>query len=345
MDDIVCFGANVNPLGLSANVKKQLADNLDIISTYPDRNYTTLKKAISNYCGVDPENVIVGNGSTELISLLIQTKKPKKALELAPTYSEYSRELNLVGCTESLYNLRYEDNFTLSLEDFEKTISEGYDLVIICNPNNPTSSALTVSEMDKIAETCKKYHAFLMVDETYVEFTEKISDYSAMSLIQKHDNLMILRGVSKFYAAPGLRFGYGATSNKEFLKELSEKQNPWSLNHLAAFAGERMLQDSDYICATRSLILGERKRIMEELKKIPGIKPYPAYANFILNQITKGGISSSDVFEAMIKEGLMIRDCSTFESLEGEFFRFCIMNPKDNDRLLNALRNYFENTK
>ena len=107
---------------------------------------------------------------------------------------------------------------------------------------------------------------------------------------------------------------------------------------VGAFAGEKMLLDHDYFRRTRELILGERDRMETELKKLPIFKVYPAYANFILLKIQKEGLTSADVFEACIKKGLMIRDCSSFQCLDGEFVRFCIMMPEDNTRLLDVLK-------
>ena len=159
----------------------------------------------------------------------------------------------------------------------------------------------------------------------------------AVSLTREFTNLMILRGVSKFYAAPGMRLGYGITGNLEFLKKMKEKQVPWSLNSLGALAGELMLQDKAYIRQTRDLILSERTRLLKALENIPTYKTYPAYANFLLLKIQKPGLTSRDVFDACIRQGLMIRDCSSFECLDGEYIRFCIMHPQDNTRLLHIL--------
>lgn len=135
-----------------------------------------------------------------------------------------------------------------------------------------------------------------------------------------------------------MRLGYGITGNMDFLSKMREKQTPWSLNSIGAFAGEIMLQDEEYIRNTRELILSERVRIISELKKVPTYKVYPAYANFILLRIRKEGLTSYDVFEACIRQGLMIRDCSSFQCLDGEFIRFCIMMPKDNSRLIDVLK-------
>jgi len=335
--NIIKFGANVNPLGLSENVKQQLASRLDILSSYPDRDYTTLRNTISEYCNVPAEFILPGNGSSELIALLIQERNPKHTLILGPTYSEYSRELSFSGSTQEYYHLREEDNFVLNVDDLCQTLEGNYDFLIICNPNNPTSSSITREDLQKLLTFCAEKNIFVMIDETYVEFAPDISEITAVTLTKEFTNLMVLRGVSKFYAAPGMRLGYGITGNLDFLKKMKEKQVPWSLNSLGALAGELMLQDKDYIHRTRELILSERTRLLQALVEIPTYKTYPAYANFILLKIQKPVLTSYDVFDACIRQGLMIRDCSSFECLDGEYIRFCIMNLEDNTRLLNIL--------
>ena len=337
-DSIISFGANVNPLGLSRKVKAALSRHLDIISTYPDREYTSLRCAIGEYCQVSPAHVMVGNGSTELISLLIEQRRPKKTLILGPTYSEYARELSFSDSTQDYYHLNPDTGFCLNISDFLERLEAGYDLLIICNPNNPTSSVIGTSDMRSILSVCQKAGTFVMIDETYVEFAPDISSVSAMSLIEEFDNFMVLRGVSKFFAAPGLRLGYGVTSSHSFLARVKEHQIPWSLNSIAAFAGELMLQDTNYIEETRSLITTERTRMLEELHKISGITVYDAAANFILIRIRKPGMTAFDLFEACIKQGMMIRDCSSFQFLEGEYVRFCVMGREENSRLIEGIR-------
>lgn len=336
-EDIIPFAGNVNPLGISPLLKKSMASHIESISEYPDRDYKELRSTLALYCNVPIEHIIVGNGATEMISLTMQLLRPKHALLLSPTYSEYTREIDLVGGHVEEYFLREDLDFKLDLNDLISKLTDDIDLLAICNPNNPTSSALNTEEITKILTHCKLHDIFVMIDETYVEFAPDIEAVSAVSLIPKYDNFMIIRGVSKFYAAPGLRFGYGMTSNEAFLKDLLLYQNPWSLNSIAAYAGERMFSDTDYYKKTRELICSERTYMFDELKKNPNFKPYKAYANFILVEILKEGVTSFDVFEKAIKNRLMIRDCSSFESLAGEFFRFCIMNPADNRRLLDVL--------
>lgn len=336
-ETIVRFGANVNPLDLSDSVRSSLSEHLDIITSYPDRDYRSLRQVIAAYCGTDMEYVVTGNGSTELISLLISQRKARHALVIGPTYSEYARELSLTGGRISHYYLDETQDFRLDMDDLKNTLTDDVDFLILCNPNNPTSSALTLDELRALAALCRERNIFIMVDETYVEFAPSVEAISGIPLVCEFDNLMIIRGVSKFFAAPGLRLGYGVTSNRQFLAELKKHQNPWSLNSIGAFAGELMLKDTEYIRRTRELILSERSRCLAVLKDFPYVKTYPSYGNFILLKLLKEGLTSFDVFEHAVRQGMMIRDCSSFEGLPGEYVRFCIMNPEDNTRLLRCL--------
>ena len=207
-EEIVSFSANVNPLGISFRLREELSSHIDAITTYPDREYTSLRKCIAAYCGTEYENVIVGNGSTELISLFIQIEHPKKALVIGPTYSEYEREIALGGGTTLYYPLKESDNFKLNVEDFLTHLNESIDLLVICNPNNPTSSSIRRGEMRHILDACKQHDIYVMVDETYVEFADDMEEISAVPLTNYYNNIVILRGTSKFFAAPGLRLGY-----------------------------------------------------------------------------------------------------------------------------------------
>ena len=337
-ENIVKFGANVNPLGLSEKVQDAMASHVDIFSSYPDRDYVSLRKTISQYCDIPMEYILPGNGSSELIALLIQERAPKKTLILGPTYSEYSRELTFSGSSQEYYHLQEDRDFLLDVEDLFHTLEKGYDFLILCNPNNPTSSAICQDDMRKLLTFCAEKDIFVMIDETYVEFAPDITSITAVPLTKEYTNLMVLRGVSKFFAAPGMRLGYGITSNMDFLSRMKEKQTPWSLNSLGAYAGELMLKDTEYIQKTRDLILSERDRMYSELKTISEYKIFPGYGNFLLLKILKPGLTSFDVFEACIKENLMIRDCSSFQCLDGEFVRFCIMMPKDNSHLISVLK-------
>lgn len=336
-EDITSFSANVNPLGISPKLRAGLAEKIDAITGYPDREYTSLRKCIAAYIGGDPKQIAVGNGSTELISLFIQITHPKKAMILGPTYSEYEREIALGGGSSEYFRLEEENEFCLNLENLKKELTSDFDLLVICNPNNPTSTAISLTDMRKILDICKQRSILCMVDETYVEFAEASEQITAVSLAGYYNNLIILRGISKFFAAPGLRLGYAVCGNAGLLTKLDQRKNPWTINTLAAIAGEIMFTDYDYINKTKALIKQERNRICGSLSSCHNIKFYPPAANFILVKILKNGITSGDVFDAAIRKGFMIRDCSTFPFLDQKFIRFCFMSPEKNTMLLNLL--------
>ncbi|MDD6195202.1 MAG: pyridoxal phosphate-dependent class II aminotransferase [Lachnospiraceae bacterium] len=334
---IISFSANVNPLGISPNLKEELSTHIDCITTYPDREYTALRKCMAEYVGTEPENIIVGNGSTELISLFIQIEHPKKAIILGPTYSEYEREIALGGGTTLYYPLKEENSFRLDTDHFTSKLDDSLDLLILCNPNNPTSSCISLEDMRKILDVCKEHDIYVMVDETYIEFVNDVAHTSAVPLTSYYNNIIILRGTSKFFAAPGLRLGYAITGNEDLLRNMNQRKNPWTINSLAVIAGELMFRDKDYIAATRELILGERKRMYDLFAASERFRPYKPTANFMLLRIMDDDLTSGDLFDRAIREGMMIRDCSTFPFLNDKFIRFCFMKPEDNDRLAECL--------
>lgn len=338
-EEIKAFGANVNPLGISPKMRAGLAEHIDAITSYPDPDYVELREHIASYAGCQAEQIIVGNGCTELISLFIQVNEPQKALIVSPTYSEYEREVILSGGCIRHYSLKESEDFRLNVEDFCKNLTGNLDLCIFCNPNNPTSTAAGPEDMRAILRCCQEHHIFVLIDETYAEFAPAGESVSCVGLLNEFDNFAILRGISKFFAAPGLRLGYAMTGNLYLLTEIRERKNPWTINSLAEIAGKLMFTDQDYITRTRELISSERDRIYQELQSWKGVKVYRPYANFILVRILKEGITSYDVFLHAIRQGLMIRDCSTFPGMEDEtYFRFCFLMPEDNTRLLNCLK-------
>ena len=335
-EDIISFSANVNPLGISGKLRSSLGASLDAITTYPDRDYKALKTCMAEYAGTVPENIIVGNGSTELISLVISICKPRKALILGPTYSEYEREISLAGGSTLYYPLQEENDFKMNVKEFCSTLNDSIDMLVLCNPNNPTSTAVSRGDMRKILDTCLKYGIFVMIDETYVEFTHEEDKISSVPLTNYYTNLIILRGTSKFFSAPGLRLGYAITGSRDLVRSISARQNPWSISSLAEIAGRLMFRDEEYIRKTRDLIFSERSRLYELLSGWDPVKVYRPAANFMLVKILREDVDADMLFDHCIRKGLMIRNCSTFPFLDASYIRFCFMKPEQNDMLIEA---------
>ena len=191
--------------------------------------------------------------------------------------------------------------------------------------------------MRHILDACKQHDIYVMVDETYVEFADDMEEISAVSLTNYYNNIIILRGTSKFFAAPGLRLGYAITGNMDLIRQVNTRKNPWTINTLAEIAGRLMFSDVEYIEKTRNLISGEKKRILNILDRWENVKYYDPQANFILIHLLKPGIDASYVFDYCIRKGLMIRNCSSFPFLDNSYIRFCIMKPEQNAQLLGTL--------
>ena len=336
-DEIIDFSGNINPLGVSEKIKDILKNNLNIIQTYPDKDYFLLKKSISSYIKFNFENIIVGNGATELISLFLKIILPKKSLIISPSYSEYEKELKKLNSEISYFQLKEEDDFILNTENFIKSIGEN-EIVILCNPNNPTGTAVDINDLEKIAKYCKEKNTFLMIDETYAEFTNFKDNISAISLAEKFDNIFIIRGTSKFFSIPGARLGYGICSSKNILEKINREKDPWSVNSFANLIGINIFKDLEFIENTQNLIFNERENFFKELSNINNLKFYKSKSNFILCKILNEK-NSDYVFEKLIKEKILIRNAKNFEFLNDKFFRFCILKKEDNMLLLNNLKN------
>lgn len=337
-NEISDFSGNINPLGFPKSAAKKLAENISIVSTYPDKNYTALRNSISSYTGANPDNIVVGNGSTELISTFIKSVNAKKTIIMGPAYSEYENAVKTIGSQYEYFELREDEGFILNIDRLLTILDDSIGLFIVCNPNNPTGTAITVDNMERILSHCKIHDISVMVDETYIEFSDEIDNICSIPLVKKYNNLFVIRGISKFFAAPGLRLGYGMTSSSKFHSLLAENQDPWSVNILASYAGEIIFTDNEFISKTKNLISGERKKMFEELRKWTNLKVYTSSSNFILAKLISDKITSHDIFEHMVRKKMVIRDASNFTFLNDSYLRFCILTPEENDRLLNELK-------
>lgn len=341
-EDFMDFSSNINPFGASKLAKEYIVNNIDKVSIYPDCEYLQLKTSISNYCNCSINNILLGSGATELISSFIETIKPKKSLLLSPAYSEYEKELSKVKCNITKYFSKKEYDFSINIDNLIETINkDNYELIVICNPNNPTGFTFTKSEIEKILNNTK---AFIMVDETYIEFTN-MSIYSSTSLVDIYQNLFIIRGTSKFFSTPGIRLGYGLISNNKIKNEMSSHLNLWNINIFASMMGEVMFNDSKFIENTYSLMIKERDYLINELNKFDDLKIYNSQGNFILCEIKSKSIIAKDVREKLLPKRIIIRDCASFDGLDEYFFRVCILKHEENKLLIDNLKKIFKYNK
>lgn len=336
-ENIIDFSGNLNPLGVPNSIKKILKDNIDIIGFYPDPDYISVKNAISKYVNLDSSYVTLGNGATELISKTIRFLAPKKALTINPTYSEYEKEINFIGGTLDFVDLKEENDFNIDINNLIEKFQDDYNLLVLCNPNNPTSSVLTCNEIKQILDAAVVTNTFVIVDETYVEFCENLEQITCTRLINEYNNLFIIRGISKFFGTPGLRLGYGLTSNSKLLEQLNIETDPWSINIFASIVGENVFKDIEYIHNSRELMKSETEYLYHELRNFNSLKVYRPNTNFILCKIKNKPITGTFISEQLIKNSILIRDTKNVKGLGDSYFRVCILSHEHNKLLIELL--------
>jgi threonine-phosphate decarboxylase len=350
------FSSNINPLGPSRKAIEAAKNSLWKCAYYPDSNTRELKKALSEYLGVSAlpsnkllgkpvpfcredgvhasflskwaialtkENIIVGNGSTELIKNFCEAfiNKGEKVLIPQPTYSDYEVYARLYGAKIAFV----PDKKIIS------TIDSKTRAIFVCNPNNPTGRTI---EIEEIIEKAHHYSALVFLDEAYTEFTDQ---ESFCSRIEDFENLFVLRSLTKFFALPGLRMGYGV-GNKKIIECLEKLRLPWNLNTLAQVAAIESIKDGEYIRESKKFMKKERNFLYKELSKIQKLKVFPSEANFFLIDLRKAGIKALTAKKKLIEKGMLIRDCRSFRGLNEYFIRVCVRNRKENARLIKELK-------
>ena len=350
MKEILDYSSNINPYGLPKKFEKAVIENLSVLEKYPDPDYVELREEIAKTNKVELKNIIVGNGATEIIFLYMKVLKAKKILIVSPTFGEYERAMKatLDDIQVDYFKLEEAENFVLNIEKIKTELQKKYDLLVICNPNNPTGQFLSIKELEKILEKCTEVGTKLFVDEAFVEFVEDWGEKSIIKTGKNKKNLFVLRAFTKFFAIPGLRLGYGICFDDEFMTKMLEKKEPWSVNNIAELAGKILLQDREYIEKTNNWIKIEKKYMYENLKEIEGLKTYKTEINFILVKIKNEylyKVNAQILREKMLEKGILIRDASNFVYLNDNYFRLAVKDRKNNVRVLEALKEIFENIK
>lgn len=333
LTDIADFSASINPLGMSSMARKSLICSLDSLLHYPDSSHHDLKHALAHYHAIPSSSIVIANGSTEIIYHLPAMLPGRKALIVSPSFSEYVRALNQHHWESEHFILSPENNFAIDLNALEHALSQGIDVLYLCNPGNPNGTLYPLILIEKIYSLCIACGTFLVLDEAFMDFCEEAS---AKHIIVKGDNGMVLRSMTKFYAIPGLRLGY-ALASQNLVERLDSMGGPWSVNTLALEAGVASLKDQDYHTRTLDYIRQERRMLFEQLSAFKQFKVYPSNTNFLLVEITDK-MSSMELKERLIHHHILIRDCSTFMGLSGRFFRIAINSTEQNQYLLDSLR-------
>lgn len=338
--NMIDFSANINPLGMPEWIKEAAKKGIDLSYTYPDIECTALRKRISEKFGVSYEEIICGNGAADLIFSIVRAVLPKKALVLAPTFAEYEQALESVGCEVHHYHLKEEENFLLGQEyitKFKLKVSQGilYDMIFLCNPNNPTGQTIEYDLLDSIVTECKKVDCMVVLDECFVDFLERPKKYSMIEKIMEFPNLFILKAFTKMYAMAGLRLGYGLTSDVSLIEKMHTMSQPWNVSIPAQMAGVAALEKVGFEEETREYIRNEKAYILGVLKRYVK-KIYGTSSNYIFFQ------DEVELYDRLKKRGILIRDCSNYHNLKKGFYRIAIRTREENNALLEALKSVKE---
>jgi len=328
--NVIDFSSNVNPLGCHPGVKRYLKKQLGLISEYPDPNSTGLRANLAWFTGVPKKQIVVGNGATEIIYNFCKTFLNKKTHVLIPipTFSEYEVSAKLCESKISFFKTM---NLTKNLQKFIMKIPRN-GCVFICNPNNPTGVLIQKNEMIKIITAAKKKSAIVFVDETFIELVPG-NDESVIKQIKKFENLFILRSLTKSFGLAGIRIGYGVGS-PQIVEPLQKIKIPWNVSNIAQGAASAAICYHPFLDKTRKLIKREKNFISSNLAKSKKLACYNSATNFLL---VKTKIKSKLLQKKLLKQRVLIRDCSTFRGLNQNYVRIAVKTRKENIKLLKAL--------
>ena len=328
--DICDFSANINPLGPPDWLRPVISRAVDSVVNYPDPYCKKLVKAIANHYNIAEEEILVANGSAEIISAIPQALGLTRAVIPVPAYSDYEAACELAGMSIEKLDMTTSENLTLDLDVLENSI-KGRELVFIANPNNPTGLSLDVN---KLREFIKKHNdTVFAIDEAFIDFLK-----DGQSLISgRLANVIVLRSMTKFYAIAGIRLGF-AVGSEELIGQIRKYITPWSVNAFAQQVGIRAIQDKQYAAKTVEIVTLNRQWLYEELSKINGLYVYPGQANFLLVKIANAQINAKLLATRLLEtDAIAIRVCDNFDGLDENYFRVAVKSQDDNQRLVEAI--------
>ena len=306
----------------------------NLIRFYPDPNPIEFKAEIAKYVGqgVDEENIILGNGSIELIYTITEIlPRGFKALIPVPSFSEYEKAALRVGGEPVFVQL--PEDFALETEKIKKAVTGDTRVMCVCNPHSPSGTLYSKESLLDLVRFCHKKDIIFSVDENYIEFAEKGQDTTLSSFVKEYENLFVIRSVTKFYGMPGIRLGYGIAA-RNLIDKLEAVRQPWSINSLAGYATLAAFNDTDFIENTKKTIAKEREVLAKNLNEIRGLQVYPSVTNFVLVKILSRKITSTKLKELLAEDHMLIRDCCTFMGLDDSFFRITVRAAEDNQKLV-----------
>lgn len=333
------FSVNLNPLGPPKSVRDALAAALNHVEEYPDPEYRELRRGLANYWQLAEEQLVPGNGASELIPVIIRTLSPKNCMVTAPCYSGYETALNAAApsCRIHRIPLRAEDDFTLPENICQEIARVKPNLLILTNPNNPNGKRISANRLREIVDACRTAGTVLLVDECFLALSGGDEDSLIHCIRSEALPAVVLRAFTKTFAIPGVRLGY-AVCSAPMAERIQRELPEWNLSVFAQYAGRAALEaaaggTSGYLAASVEMIAREREFLSEELEKL-GFRVFPSDANYILFQSR-----DRELHQKLLDKGILIRDCRDYHGLTAGFYRTAVRTHRENTALLQCLRN------
>lgn len=338
--ELLDYSSNINPLGVPESFKSNIHKALDALVRYPDIQYRELKTCLGKYLNTEVNNIFLGNGAAEILDLCQCSLK--SIIICAPSFSEYELNAKKWGINIDYSYLierktnKYNKSYVLDYDykDILKKLEKN-DGLIIGNPNNPNGSLIDKEEFKEILKYSEENNKIIIIDEAFIEFASR--EYkSFVREVENYKCLMIVRALTKFYGMPGIRFGYGVTSNHELKRRLEERQNPWNINAFAEEATKIVVFDEEYISKTYDWLEKEREDFEEKLNQVEVLdKIYSTNGNYFL---CESKLSSNEIYARMKEKGILVRKADNYEGLSSNHIRIALKDRENNTKFLEAIR-------
>lgn len=331
-EEILDFSANINPLGPPEWLRSVISSSVSSLVHYPDPDSSSLAEAVAARYGADPEEVLLGNGSTEILYLLPRALNVSRAIIPVPAYSDYATASELAGLGVETPSLKEDEGFRLNLSSLVSLIHDR-DLVFLGQPNNPTGLLFDPEELRSLA--LRSPSAIFVVDEAFADFVEEMDRLTS----RRPRNIIVLCSLTKCYAIPGLRLGC-AVGDREIVQRVRKIIPPWSVNRLAQVVGEAALRDLTHLERTRRFVKTQRESLMSRLQSFPppGLTVYPGSANFLLVRMNGKEMDAPALARRLLQDGIAIRVCDNFDGLDHRFFRIAVRTEEENFRLCASIQ-------
>lgn len=329
------FSANINPLGPPPGLAEELGRRLGEMVRYPDPGHRAFKEKLSQRLGTCEEQLVIGNGAAEVLALALLALQPKLVGVVEPCFSEYTELARKFGAAVKSVKGQPKLHYKADPADILVLMGE-VELLFLGQPNNPNGVQYEAGELIRFAEAAGRLDTYLIVDEAFLDFIPLDRRQSLLDRLENYSRVLLVRSLTKFYAIPGLRLGFGIGS-PELTARLIEKQVTWSVNGLALAAGEYCLDESHaaYERETIRLIAGQRKYLSGALSSL-GCAVYPGEANFLLAVLPRP-FTARQLQDALGQRGVLIRSCAMYPGLTERHFRIAVKRAEDNTRLIREL--------